>query len=379
MKKYKLKKGPLIALICIILIPIIIFIIIKALNKEKSYNIEYSYKEYNILEQYNKDTKEYYFEITKDKKIYSFISREEYTKKRKLISKIYDTEDEDYTCITIKSDYVKSNPLCTKGDESIDYRLTSTKLLEEFEITLEENKEYQELNKYKVYQRDNIYIWNFKGLYNLEQKQDIKIFSKDIYDTKLISHINNLILIPDYEQELTFDKIYIFNMDNNEIDEWELEYEISFDSNILGAYDKSIYIIDKNKKIEYELVPHKKKMRIVGTESKKGIIYENNEITTPSISNIINNNLHFKYQFSYNYSLINNYIYLNYYNSNNKIKISNLEVDKLIMSKEDNVYYLKEDKLYRYNIKNGQELILQYENWTYNSNNMIFINNQNPS
>jgi DNA-binding LytR/AlgR family response regulator len=42
---------------------------------------------------------------------------------------------------------------------------------------------------------------------------------------------------------------------------------------------------------------------------------------------------------------------------------------------KDNVYYLIEDTLYRYNLKYGETKIIKYSEWNINYKNLIFINN----
>ena len=128
---------------------------------------------------------------------------------------------------------------------------------------------------------------------------EIKLFDKDIYDIPLATKINEYILIPDYEQEYSFNRIYIINTENNKVDKWKLKYEISFDSYLLGINDKSVFILDKKNKREYELVPHKKKMRIVATKNRQAVMYNNGEIVKESMKSLLNNPHQFTYKNNY--------------------------------------------------------------------------------
>lgn len=378
MKKYKLRKSFVITSIIILAI-IIFFIILKVLSNKDSYSIEYSYNDFKISENYDKERKEYYFEIYHNKIKYSFISDSNKTKKNKLIEKIEEYTDDDYTCLKTYSKYIENTVLCSHKNQQIDSHLVSNNLLEELMINKNKPEEKYRIENYIVYNNDNVYIWNYKGFLNISSSKNdsIKIFNKDIYETKLIGSINNYILIPDYDQELNFNKIYLLDKSKNKVSTWNLEYDISFDSIILGTHDKSIYILDKSQKREYELVPHKKKMRIVGTANSKGIIYNKGVLKNVSLENIITNNLVFTTDNSYKYYLNDSKLLLDYYDYKNSIKVSNNKIDKIVAFEKNTVYYLVGTKLYKYNPNIGEQLLIEYSDWEYNSINMIFPNNQN--
>ena len=373
MKKYKPKKSFIVLLILII---IIIFLFHKIISHKDSYSLEYSYDDIKISENYDKDKDEYYYELFYNKNKYSFITEIQSTKKSKLINKVEKYQDDDYVCLKVESSYFDSQILCSYQNELIDFHLASEEILNDLNIKQNNKDDYSSLLNYKVYNKDSIYIWNYKGLLNIATDEEIKIFNKDIYETNLISIINNYILIPNYEEELNFSKIYILDMNNQKITTWDLEYNLSFDSVVLGVHDKSLFILDKSQKIEYELVPHKKKMRIVGNSKSKGIIYNKGTIKNVSLENIISNNLSFTYDNSYNYFLNNNTVYLNYYNKNDSIRITNNVVTKIIATNNKTVYYLVNDQLYKYSPQIGEILLVQYDDWNYNSQNMIFPYNE---
>ena len=378
-KKYKLKKSAIIVSILLIIIIIILISFIISLFKSKSYSLEYSIDNYDISENYNNEKKYYYYEITNNENKYNFIYKAPYNKEKKLIYEIKEYQDEDYTCLVVKSNYINSYPLCSSKESNIDYHLINDKLKEElsdyFTITKELNEKYE---NYTIYNKDNqIFIWSYKGFNYISKDNNkfIKIFDKDIYEIPLATKINNYILIPDYQQEHYFNKIYIIDLDTLETEEWPLKYEISFDSYILGTNDKSIYLIDKKDKIEYELVPHKKKMRIIAKSNNQGTIYENGQISKVSMTKLANQEQSFIYKEDYKYQLINNNLYLSYIDSSIKIQISNKKIDTIIYTNEANVYYLIDDTLYRYNPKYGEIKLVKYSEWQFNYKNLIFINN----
>ena len=144
------------------------------------------------------------------------------------------------------------------------------------------------------------------------------------------------------------------------------------DSYILGKYNKSIYLVDKKNKVEYEIVPYRKRMRIVGNKNKDGIIYQD-EFKNVSMNKLTSKELTFTMTNAYNYVIDNNKLYLKLYNSDNKLLINDLENIKIIDQIDDNLHYLSNDILYSYNLYSGSKKLMNYFEWNFNNDNMIFI------
>lgn len=375
-KKYRLKKSAI--TILVIFIFLIALLIILSLFNSKSYSVEYNIFEYDISENYDKDKELYYFEITKDKLTYSFIYEKEYLKEKKIIKDIKEYSEDDYTCITIDGSLIKSYPLCNYKSEIIDYHLVPDKLKERISeyIKTPASIEKQEQH-YEIYNtEDELLVWSYTGFNHIKDGNSnlIELFKNDIYEIPLSTKIQNYLFIPDYEQKYNFNKAYVIDLETLKVEEWKLKYEISFDSYILGTNDKSIYLIDKKNKIEYELVPSKQKMRILAKNNNQGILYNKGNIQKELITKLVTKEYAFTYDKNYNYTLDNKTIYLNYLDSPIKTKISNQEITEIVYSSNDNVFYLVEDTLYRYNLKYGETKIMKYSEWTINYKNLIFIN-----
>ena len=365
-KKYKLKKKAFIVLILIILIIIILISLLISHLKDKSYSLEYNIDDYKVNENYDSIKELYYYEIAYGKVEYNFIYNSKYLKEKKLIKNISSKEENDLTCLYIESDYINTNPLCSNDEGIVYYQINR----------IEEEKEPKNIENYNIYaDTNNIYLWTYKNLSYIKngELKNIKLFNKDIYDLTLAYKINEYIMIPDYEQNYSFNKIYIINLTNNKVDTWELKYDISFDSIILGSYDKSVFLLDKKNEIEYELVPYKQKMRIVGTTSKTGIVYVNGEAKKATIKEIINKNKVFIDTNNYHYSIEKDGLYLTYLDSNIKTKVSNLKITCIISVNNDEIYYLVKDVLYVFNLKDGEKKLIEYSDWEFNNNNLIFI------
>lgn len=374
-KKIKLKRSVKI-FICLLLLLICLIFLINTLFISHSYSLEYNIDDYDISENYDKKEEIYYYEIKNNNHIYNFITSTKYQKEKKLITNITKYEQDDYTCLVIESNIFEVNPLCSKGDENIDYRLVP----EDLELPISNTIEPYETNyeNYYLYNTDNnILVWQYKGFiyFNKDKIKTFDLFTKDIYDINLAVKINNYLVIPDYEQNYNFNKLYIINLSNQKIEEWEIDYDISFDSYILGTNNKSIYLVDKKNKIEYEIVPHKKKMRIVASNNKKGIIYNEGKEESISLNSLISSNQSFTYKNNYQYTLQDNTLYLSYLDTDIKTKISDQKISSIVSINEDNIYYLVEDTLYKYNLYYGEVKLIEYDDWEFNYNNLIFLNN----
>ena len=368
----------------IILILILIAVIariwfIMSLFAAKSYSLEYNIKDYKINENYDKENNLYYYEITDNDIRYTFISETDYQKEKKLINNIEKYESDGYVCLEVKSSSLKTRPLCSYENKQISFYLVNDELLDElneyYDKPTEKNITYENYKIYNTY--TNVLIWNYKGFNYLDggEVEFIKLFNKDIYDIPLATKINNYLVVPDYEQEYEFNRLYLINLDDLKVDTWKMDYTISYDSYILGINDKSIYLVDKKSGIEYELVPHKKKMRILASNNKNGVIYKNGVEEKINIKSLVANNKSFTYKTNYNYVVEDNNLYLYYWNNKDKIKVSNNKIRYIVYNNEENVYYLVDNTLYKYNPLEGETKLVEYSEWEFNYQNLIFINN----
>ena len=226
-KKYKLKKSAIVILVLFILLIVALILFIISLFKTKSYSLEYNIDKYEINENYDNKDKYYYYEITTDKITYEFIHNSEYHKEKQLIKEVKEYNDGDYTCLKVESDYITTYPLCSYKNQLIDYHLTSEtlqdKLSEYYKTPKVIDKKH---DNYTIYNNNlDLLVWSYKGFnYISEDKiKFIKIFDKDIYEIPLATKINNYILIPDYEQEHNFNKVYILNLETLKVEKWKLK------------------------------------------------------------------------------------------------------------------------------------------------------------
>ena len=174
MKKYRLKKSAVIFMFLILIFIIAVIMIILSLIKDKSYSLEYNLDDFGVSENYISDSKSYYYQIFYNDITYDFMYHSKLIKDTKLIKDIELYTYEDYTCITIESDYIESNPLCSLKKEQIDYRLTPVELeLPVRKKIIEDKTDYE---NYQIYNKDEkLLIWNYKGFNYLNKDKIEKI------------------------------------------------------------------------------------------------------------------------------------------------------------------------------------------------------------
>lgn len=351
---------------------IVIFIIVN-LVKEKAYEVEYSINGYNIVENYS--DKLYTFKISNESSSFSFLENIKYIRNHKLISDIEVITQDDETCLIIKSDYFSYNPLCTIDNEEVDYHLVSDEMKEKLNIDTSNESEEKEYNNIKINNLldYNYLVWNYKG-FDFISKDEIKtidVLDNDTYDIPLTKIVNNYLLIADYDSKYSFNKFYVINLLKGNKEEFKIKYDISFDSYILGSYNKSIYLVDKKNKIEYEIVPHKKKIRIVGTENKQGTIYTSNGFEKISLAKLVSKEYTFYDDNKYDYKILDNKLYQVI--NDDKLLVSNKEIKDIITIKKDTVLYLVDDTLYLYNNLYGEIKVMNDFEWNFNYKNNIYF------
>ncbi len=328
----------------------------------KNYSEEYKLKDFDIIEEFHKDEKLYYFVINEK---YDFVVNEKYSINRQKITKI-DYKD---NCITPYFEKTKLNEICyIEGD--INYNVITSE---------EKDSGTFDLNGIKLYGNpDIIYtIWNYNSVLIVENRAITKIdlFKESVYRNELTVLVDNLLIMPNYDQKYDYTEFLILNVTNQKLKTWKIDYEISNDSYILGIYDNKIYLVDRKYKIEYEINPVKEKIEVVGNTTKLGIIY-NNGFEELTMNKLIKNDLSFNFKETYNYKMNNEMLFLNYYDKDILTKVSDFKNGYIVKQTNDNLYYLINDNLYVYSPFSGNKRLLQYFEWNFNYKNLIFIYNK---
>lgn len=356
--------------IFIFLLLVIIIIYILPKNYQKNYKVD----EYLIQEQFDKKINNYYFKISNNDYIYDLNINNKYITSRNLIKSISTYQEDDEVCIVLNIKSLTSVPLCKKNDNAIDFHLVSNNMKQNFLDKLVNDDisstSYNNINIYNLLNRKYL-VWNYKELEYMDKtgNSSIDLFDNDYYNIDLATSINNYFVIPNYDQGYTFNELIIFNTKNKKKSIWKINYNISKNSYIVGVYDKSIYLVDNDNKIEYEIVPHAKKIRIVGTENHDGIIYDNG-LKKIDFNLLLQNKLSFSYGYATNYELDGGKLV--YKTQNNSMVVSNYNIKSIVYSNNYEVYYLIGDGLYHFDIIDGEQKVMQNFEWNFNYDNVIF-------
>lgn len=353
----KKKLVVLIALLCITFILFLSFYFGK-----HSYTIEYMVDDVNVVESFNKKDGYYKFVFTYNGTKYESVAINKYSNKRRLVTKVETLEKDDMTCLDFSTNHVSLYPICEKdGSYYSSYYnkhddFNGTKAYENIKINNLNDKTYL--------------LWNYHNFIYLNSKtqEKISLFKKDIYNLSLVYQMADYLLIPDYDKDYIFDKLYYINSTNGKVKTVDLRYDVYFDSYFLGHDKNKVYLYDQKEEQEYYI--DMKKAKIYKTDYK---ILVDNKWEKTTNQKLKNNKLAFTTKEIYNYTLDNDKLYASIIDSSQKILVTDRLVSKIIKTDGLDVYYISKDTLYYFNPAKGEQALLSYSEWEFNNNNMIYI------
>ena len=359
MKNKNMAKGKINKLKILIIFLILIFILfLLILNNKHSYILKYKVDGVNVVESYNKKDNYYLFKLTYNNNTYEVISLDKYISKRKLINSINIKNSNESTCLSFKSK-ISLYDICSKEEE---YYYPHK------ETNFKENSNYNNIKIDNLY--NNIYfLWNYNELVYLNNDiyTSIKLFNKDIYNLNLIYQTDKYLLISNYDDNYKFSKIYLINKDNGKVKDFNLRYEVYFDSYFLGDYKDKVYLYDYKSEQEYYF-----DLKEYDIYKTKYGVYKNNKWIEVTNQKLKNKSVEFTKDSIFNYTLKGDKLY-----ASDKYLVTNLSVNKIVKTNNLDIYYLSKDTLYYFNPLYGEKAILKYSEWEFNNMNMIFIFNQN--
>lgn len=340
----------------LIIFLILIFVIfLFFLNFKHSYTLKYKINDIDVTEKYHKKEKYYSFLISYEGKDYEVISFDKYTSKRKLIRDIKVNKTDENTCLSFESTKISLYDVCS-NEENFYYP--------------HEESPFKENSNYKNIKIDNLnnntfFLWNYHEFIYLSNKKttSIKLFDKDLYNLNLIYQHDKYLIIPNYNENYKFTKVYLLNKENGKTKDFKLRYDVYFDSYFLGSYKDKVYLYDYKNELEYYF--DLKKYDIYKTKYQ---IINNGKWEKVTNQKLKNNKLKFTQDSIFNYTLKDDKLY-----ANDNYLVTNLSVNKIIKTENLDVYYISKDTLYHFNPLNGETPLLKYSEWEFNNSNMIFI------
>lgn len=390
-------------LILIIIILLTLRLITYAFKSK--HTIKYNINDIYIDEIYNKD--KYYFNIKIKDIEFSFQYKNIFNKSKKVIKKIETYNKDDLVCIypVLKNNNVL-DIICSKDDIQYSYTYLKEELNDFVNLLIKKgykNTSWIEQTKTKkigtsiIYQtniEDNtfIYIWKYNGFYSINNKKlkQINYFNNDTYLNNLGIQVNNYYVVPDYNQKYEYNKLIIFNMINDNIKTLNFKKGLTITNDYYnnGVVNNNLYVFDTDNLKQYKINIKRNKYEEVGNKNNNALYY-NGTWQTRNIYDFVTNKLEFlveedipnilkEYKQVYNYK--DNYYYIDkdniiLYNNNLKSKTylfnsSSINNIKLV---EDTLYFIEDNTLYSYNILNGLNKLIIYDELSFNKVNRYAI------
>lgn len=353
-----MKKHVVLIITLILLFSIFIYFYLRKVD----YELEYTVGDAQIMERYDKSQASYYFNVTYKDHNYELVSLDDYTNKRKLITDIAITENDTETCLDFTTSEIKLYGICSNGN---DYYVANIDSQAEFKA----KSSYKNINISSL--DDKTYLlWNYHDFIYLNDttQKTLTLFSNDIYNLSLIYAFDNYLLIPDYEQDYLFDKLYVINTNKARTSTIDLRFDVYFNSYFLGHDKANVYLYDLKENQEFYIDLNKEEIY-----TSKNQILVNGDWESISTQKFQNEKPLFHSDKNISFSLEDNKIYLSIPNGETKTLISNREISELVSTDGLNVYYIAGNILYKYNPFSGEEALLQYSEWNFNHQNMVFI------
>lgn len=345
----------IIALIC--LFSFFLFFYFHAHNYTSTYEVN----GVSVTEEYIKEDTIYRFKLNYNGKEYELIDSAKYSPKRHLIEDINIIENNNDICLTFKTNKVSLYPICSNDETYYSYYAYQDTTFTEL----------SSLDNIKIGNiKDTYLVWNYHSFSYISPKKQttIDLFSNDVYNLNLIYQYKNYLLIPDYDNDYKYTKLYIINSNNAKVDKINLRYEVYFDSYFLGSYKDKVYLFDRKNEQTYYI--DLKKDEIYKTSPKLLI---NGEWEKTTIQKLKNNKLTFSNIELFTYTLKDNRLVAKAMDSNMEFLVTDKKVSSIVSYNLYDIYYISKDTLYHYNLKTGEEAVLQNSEWNFNNSNMIYV------
>lgn len=376
-----------------------------------SHHVEYDISGYMVEEDYiKKSGKDYYLiKASKDGKEYIFNAKNEFNKNEKIIKEIISYDTDDISCATIiYTNNSSSTPLCYKdkilhsyisveNEPGMSEYLKQLNKYAEDKITSSDESyvfAYNEIYKNNLYKNEDIIMYNYKNIIKIngERTMTFDFSNKDVFKNEYGTLVGKYYVIPKMRNSIEFSHYLIVDIEKETVEEIDLAKEVSAKISsqmyVNGIYNSNLYIFDKSNLVQYEINPDKGEIKVVGNKDKKGIVYKNGQEEEIGVYTLNNE----KVKFTENYDAykeidydqifltsngavyVKDGVFYKVYNNYLKNPIYLFEAKDVqdIKVKEDNIYYINDQFLYRYN-DYGNVRILKREQFKYDYTNIYDV------
>ena len=374
-------------------------VITYAIEKEGIFNIEENYTK--------KNGDDYYlFKISNGDNTFIFEVENKFNKQKEVIKDIEIFNQNDYYCIApiFVKNMKYAYPMCVK--DNILYSYSSIKDKVDFgefidkidddkktKYSIESSKIDEEgviLNKGYFDENEILLVYDYKkvSIHFPSFNRVLTFSSVDNYKNDYGTLVGEYYLIPKLSTLAYFNTYYKYDVVNGIKSEIILPNSISKQSYINGVYDDKLYIFDKSELKQYEINPKNNEVIEVGNTNDEAFIYKNGEKQSISVYELNKDTITFSENLD-DYSKIDyDNIYLsdkfvvyekngNYYKAykkylDNPIYLFTDNDIKSVKVKYNNIYYVKDESIYKYNVYGPFAMAIKNE-FKYNYDNIYDV------
>lgn len=369
-----LKKKNFGRIIFVLAVLILIIFVLVMILKPKSYEKIYKVDEYEVRETYNREFDHYNFTIDMDGVMYSMGIKSEHIRGHELVEHVRTWGQAEYSCILMTGEKIDGYPICFDGENYLDYDLIPESdgefyKRDEVKVT---SFNYEGIEVKNTFGKKYL-VWDYRGYhYMTNQKQEtLDFLEKESYYNNLAYQVDEFVITPYYDENYAFTSFVIIDMKKGKSSLWKLDEEISYNSYFLGDRDGLIYMVDRKNKAEYSIDSRKKKIERIDKDGM-GKVW-NSKWEEMSITRLCNDDYKFANSDVFTYTLEDKKLTLSMRAVKDSIKVTNRNVDKIVWSKDDEVFYLVGDELYSYSPSRGEKPCLKYTELNFNNLNSIFV------
>ena len=347
-----------------------------------NYNIKYDINNYDISESY--ENGKYYFEVTNDNLSFNMLFYNKRKLSKKLLKEISVFEGENYNCVDVKSIFYEHYPVCYDRDNNlIHYSLITDNDIKNYlndlgiiqSTEVEYDDEFYFTNS--LNSGEYIAVWKYDGFYWLDENgvKSIDIFDKDRYSNNLSYLYDEILFLPNYDEDLFFTEFILFDITDGSYKLYSTDYEISYDAYIAGTNKNNIYLFDRKNDNLYEINVKKGKIECVGNKENGFVKYENGKKADATLKEYDEKYIMY-FDVLYNNIVVDGLNYYFSYNDNIITEFMSEEDFSVVHINNNDIYYISNDNLYVFNPIRGHKLLLHYFELNFNDNNRIFTYNK---
>lgn len=242
---------------------------------KKHHEVTYKIDSFEIKEDYRGNTKgeenNYYIELKTEKNTFHIQTYEDFQKEKKIIKEVKYYNDGTNECILpiFKKNKVVTDLICISDGKEWNYNTNKNSKIDEYLNTIPEySKENYEdkLDNVIMRMQASVYLSNlpkdqfvaltyYKGLLVADETsfREIELFKKDVYTQKIKAFTNNKYLIINYNNNYDSNEFYVVDLKTRQYNTFGSNNIIKYDAYIQGILDDSVYLFDKDSKIQYQL------------------------------------------------------------------------------------------------------------------------------